>query len=151
MMKRLRQCVVLCGFLALSACTPPAGPSGREIEDSLARQTEDATRSAEGPWQGVVSGGSVTLDFTLTQSVDGRLQGTGTMRQTGAAASVPITVAGTYDRPNLALTFSGMVYEGRNVEGTFAAPYTSFAGVSGTLRLTAENYSRSLMLLLQEP
>ena len=72
------------------------------------------------------------------------------MRDAQAAAAVPITVAGTYNRPNLALTFTGMVYEGREVAGTFAAPYTSFAGVGGTLRLTAESFARSLFVLLQE-
>ena len=72
------------------------------------------------------------------------------MREAAAAAAVPITIAGTYNRPNLAVTFTGMVYEGRRVDATFAAPYTSFAGASGTLRLTAEGYARSLLLLLQE-
>lgn len=144
----VRRVVVLCSLVALPACT--AGPTGPDIEETLERQTEEAIRSAEGPWMGVVSGGSVTLEFSLTQAPDGRLQGTGTMREAQAAAAVPITVAGTYNRPNLALTFTGMVYEGRLVDGTFAAPYTSFSGASGTLRLTTEGYARSLLLLLQE-
>ena len=150
MTRRVRRSVVLCGFLILPACSGPVGPTGQEIENSLARATEDATRSAEGPWKGFV-GSSITLDFSLTQSVDGRLQGTGTMREGQAPAGVPIAVSGSYNRPNLALTFTGMVYEGRNVEGTFAAPYTSFLGVNGTLRLTSDNYARSLNLSLREP
>jgi hypothetical protein len=145
----VRRFIVLCSLLALPACTSP-GPTGPEIEDTLARQTEDAIRSAEGPWSGVAAGGSLRLEFSLTQTPDGRLQGTGTMREAQAAAAVPITVAGTYNRPNLSLTFTGMVYEGRDVVGTFAAPYTSFSGVSGTLQLTAESHARSLSLLLQE-
>ena len=73
------------------------------------------------------------------------------MREAQALGAVPFAVSGTYNRPNLALTFTGMVYEGRHVEPTFAAAYTSFAGVSGTLRLTSDNYARSLVLLLQAP
>ena len=145
----VRRFVVLSSLLALPACTS-SGPTGPEIEDTLARQTEDSIRSAEGPWSGMASGGSVRLEFALAQAPDGRLQGAGTMREAQAPAAVPITVAGTYDRPNLSLTFTGMVYEGRDVIDTFAAPYTSFSGVSGTLRLTGESYARSLSLLLQE-
>lgn len=147
--RRARRCVVFWGLLALPACTS-TGPTGPGAEDTLARQTEDAIRSAEGPWSGLASGGTVRLEFSLAQAPDGRLQGTGTMREAQAAAAVPMTVAGTYNRPNLSLTFTGMVYEGRDVIGTFAAPYTSFAGVSGTLRLTAESYAESLSVLLQE-
>jgi hypothetical protein len=144
----LRRLTVLCTLAILTACASP-GPTGPELEDAFSRQTEDALRSAAGPWSGTSFGGAIRFDFSLTQAPDGRLQGSGTMREQGAA-TVPISVSGTYNRPNLSLTFSGMVYEGRQVEGTFAAAYTSFTGVTGTLRLTAENFTGSLSVLLQE-
>ena len=144
--RRVKQVVVMCSVLVLAACGSP-GPTGPDIEDTLARQTEDAIRSAQGPWVGV--GGSLTMQFSVTQGADGRLQGTGTMRE-GQAAALPIAISGSYSRPNLSLTFTGMVYEGREVTGTFAAPYTSFIGVTGTLALSGESYARSVSLLLQE-
>jgi hypothetical protein len=148
MTPRLRQSFVLCSLAALAACAY-AGPTAPEIEAELARQTEDAIRSAAGPWSGWASGGSVRLEFTLTESSDGRLQGTGMMREAQAVA-VPITLTGTYNRPHLSLMFTGMVYEGRVVVGTFADAYTSLGGVYGTLRLAAEGYERSLSLSLHE-
>lgn len=141
--------IVCCSLAALTACTS-TWPTGPQIEDELARQTEEAVRSAAGPWTGDVLGGILKLDFSLTQAPDGRLQGTGTMREGQAGAPVPITVSGTYQRPNLSLTFTGMVFEGRGVVGTFEGTYNSFLGVTSTLRLTAEGYARSLSLGLSE-
>jgi hypothetical protein len=63
---------------------------------------------------------------------------------------VPITVTGSYVRPRLSLTFSGMVIEGNAVQGTFEGDYTSIGGVVGTLRLTGTGYSRDVPVLLQE-
>jgi hypothetical protein len=142
----VRRFLVLCSLAALPACAF-SGPTGPQMEETLNRQTEEAVRSAEGPWSGTA--GSIRFEFSLTQAPDGQLQGVGTMREQ-AAVAVPITVSGRYNRPNLSLTFAGMVYEGREVVGTFAAAYTSFTGVSGTLRLTGDGYARSLWLFLQE-
>jgi hypothetical protein len=146
----VRQIVVMCSLLALGACSFPVAPDGDAIADELNQATGDALRSAAGPWNGMVTGGSIRLVFSLTETTGGRLQGTGTMREAGAAASVPITVSGTYNRPNLSLTFTGIVFEGRDLSGTFAEVYSSFVGISGTLRLSAENYARALPMLLQE-
>ncbi|MDQ3418392.1 MAG: hypothetical protein M3541_06360 [Acidobacteriota bacterium] len=147
--QRLTAFIVCCSLAALTACTY-TGPTGPEIEDALRQQTEEAVRSAAGPWSGDVLGGILKLDFSLTQAPDGRLQGTGTMREGQAGSPVPITVSGTYQRPNLSLTFTGMVFEGRDVVGTFEGSYTSLSGVMSTLRLTAEGYTRSLFLWLSE-
>ena len=73
------------------------------------------------------------------------------MQEAAATAPVPITVSGSYERPRLSLTFQGLVFEGRTVQGTFQGSYISFTGVSGLLRLTAEGYSRDIEVLLQEP
>jgi hypothetical protein len=145
----LRQVILPGILLVLPACTP-TGPTGPEIEDTLQRQTEDATWSVAGPWTGVAAGGAIRFQFSLTQAPEGQVQGTGTMREANAEADIPIRVSGTYNRPNLSLTFTGMVYEGREVSGTFAEAYMALAGVGGSLRLTGEDYARSLFLLLQE-
>ncbi|CAA9310848.1 MAG: hypothetical protein AVDCRST_MAG89-1104 [uncultured Gemmatimonadetes bacterium] len=63
---------------------------------------------------------------------------------------MPITVAGTFQRPQLSLTISGMTFEGRAVQGTFAGSYTTVGGISAPLRLTAPGYSRDIPILLQE-
>jgi hypothetical protein len=108
---------------------------------------DDELRSVAGPWNSRI--GNSVLEFSLTQAPDGRVQGTGTMRE-GVSAPVPIAVSGTYRRPNLSLTFTGIVFEGREVVGTFDGAYTSIFGVQSTLRLTAEGYSKSLFLMLSE-
>lgn len=140
--------IVLCGLLTMSACAY-TGPTEPEINESLTRSTEDAVQSAAGPWVGQVLGGILRVDFSVAQAPDGRLEGSGTMRE-GQVAAVPITVSGTYRRPNLSLTFTGMVFEGREVVGTFEGTYNSFTGITSTLRLAAEGYSRSLSLWLSE-
>ncbi len=144
----IRQFSVLGILSLLSACTPTT-PTGQLIERELTRQTEDAVRSAAGPWMGLNP--SITIRFSLTEAPNGQLQGTGRMREPNVEGDVPITVSGTYNRPNLSLTFAGMVFDGHDVSGTFGPEvYNSFAGVSGTLTLTGQNYARSLSLLLQE-
>jgi CBS domain-containing protein len=89
--------IAFCSLLSIVACVSP-GPTGPEIADSLRRENENTIRSAAGPWNGLASLGAVRLEFSLTQTADGRLQGAGTMRDVQAAAAVPITVAGTYIR-----------------------------------------------------
>ena len=41
------------------------------------------------------------------------------MREPNVEGDVPITVSGTYNRPNLSLTFARMVFDGHDVLGTF--------------------------------
>jgi hypothetical protein len=143
-----RQTSVLIALLLLTSCAP-TGPTAKEIEQTLEQQNQEAVRSAEGSWKGASS--LLTLDFSLSQQPDGLLRGTGMMKEASAGAAVPMTVSGTYHRPELSLTFSGMVYDGRPVTGAFAGTYTSFVGVTSTLRLTGENYTTAIRLLLQEP
>ena len=136
----IRTLILVCSLSILTACVP--SPTGPEIEDVLRRETEETLWSAAGPWSGLASGGPmVRFEFSLTERPDGQLQGTGTIREADAAAPVPVTVAGTYNRPNLSLTFTGMVYEGRAVVGTFVASYDSASGVNGTLRLSGADYT----------
>jgi len=143
-----RQTPVLITLLLLTSCAP-TGPTAKEIEQTLEQQDQEAVRSAEGSWKGASP--LLTLDFSLSQQPDGLLRGTGMMKEASAAAAVPITVSGTYNRPDLSLTFSGMVYDGRQVSGVFAGRYTTAQGVASTLRLTGENYTTAIQLLLQEP
>jgi hypothetical protein len=72
------------------------------------------------------------------------------MKEAAAANSVPISVTGTFQRPQLSLTFSGMTFEGRAVQGTFQGSYTTVGGISAPLQLTATGYSKSVTILLQE-
>jgi hypothetical protein len=145
----MRTLILVCNLSILAACVP--SPTGPEIEDALRRETEETLRSATGPWSGLASGSSmVRFEFSLTLRPDGQLQGTGTVREADAPAAVPITVAGRYNRPNLSLTFTGMMYEGHAVVGTFVASYDSASGVNGTLRLAGADYARSVALFLQE-
>ena len=76
--------------------------------------------------------------------------GPGTMKETAAPGTVPITVTGTFQRPQLSLTISGMTFEGRAVEGTFQGSYTTVGGISAPLRLSATGYSKDVTILLQE-
>lgn len=140
---------LFCGLLAVTACAC-SGPTSPTINEALAQQTEEAVRSAAGPWWGTASGGVLRFTFSLTEAPDGRLQGTGTMRELNVAEAVPITVSGTYRRPNLSLTFTGIVYEGREASATFTAEYTSFGTVVGPLTLAGEGYSRTLSFTLVE-
>lgn len=121
--------------------------SEQEIEAALQTQLS----SVNGDWTGIAnSQNAVTLDFHLQEGTSGQLTGSGTMKEANAAAAVPITVSGTFQKPGLSLTFDGMVYEGHNVQGVAQGSYTSAAGISTTLQLTGTNYSISLPILLQE-
>jgi hypothetical protein len=135
----------LVGLLALAlvagAC---GGPTGEDIENELERQL----RSVAGPWAGTST--ALTLEFQLQEGTGNTVSGTGTMKEAAAPGAVPITVTGTFERPQLSLTFSGMTFEGRAVQGTFQGSYTTVAGISAPLRLTAAGYSRDVTLLLQE-
>jgi hypothetical protein len=126
--------------LAAGACLP----TGEDIENEL----ESQLQSVAGPWSGTSP--TLTLDFQLQQGTGNTVSGTGTMKETAAAASVPITVTGTYQRPQLGLVISGMTFEGRAVQGTFQGSYTTVGGISAPLQLTATGYSKSVTILLQE-
>ena len=107
-------------------------------------------RSVAGPWIGVSPGQTVALAFRLTEAAGGQVTGTGTMQERGAPTGVPITITGSYQRPELALTFAGMVYEGRAVTGAFRGRYTTVGGVADSLALTGEGYAKRVAVLLQE-
>jgi hypothetical protein len=127
--------------LTLAACI---GPTEDDVENELERQL----RSVAGPWAGVST--TLTLDFQLQEGAGNAVSGSGTMKETAAASAVPITVTGTFQRAQLSLTFSGMTFEGRAVQGTFQGSYTSVGGISAPLHLTAPGYSRDVTILLQE-
>ncbi|MEJ7758599.1 MAG: hypothetical protein WKF55_03285 [Gemmatimonadaceae bacterium] len=132
------------GSLFLAACSGPT-------EEDINRSLEDILASVNGEWTGSSTGANpVTLAFTLSQAGNGAVTGSGTMKETNAAASVPITIAGSYQRPALTLAFSGMVYEGKTVAGSFQGNYTTVGGVGSSLQLTAPGYSKALPVLLQE-
>lgn len=133
------------GSLLLGACS--VGPTEEDINQGL----EDILASVNGEWTGSSTGAnSVTLAFTLSQAGNGTVTGSGTMKEANAAASVPVTIAGSYQRPALTLTFRGMVYEGKSVEGSFQGNYTTVGGVASSLQLAAPGYSKALPVLLQE-
>lgn len=131
-------------LLALTLATACGGPTGEDIENEL----ESQLRSVAGPWVGTSS--ALTLDFQLQQGAGNAVSGSGTMKEAAASSSVPITVTGTFQRPQLSLTFSGMTFEGRAVQGTFQGSYTTVGGISAPLHLTATGYSRDVTILLQE-
>ena len=142
-MRRSPWSPLLAVALSLAAC---GGPTGDEIERGL----DEQLRSVAGRWIGISPGQTIALGFELTDAAGGQVTGTGTMQERGAATAVPITISGSYRRPELALAFAGMVYEGRTVSGEFHGPYTSVGGVAGTLVLTGEGYTERVALLLQE-
>lgn len=122
------------------------GPTEQDINNSL----EATLRSVTGDWTGVSNVPNVIrLDFRLQEGSDGQVSGTGTMNEANAS-SVPIAVTGTFQRPTLALSFSGMVFESRQVNATAQGTYTTVGGIATTLKLTAPGYSRNVALLLQE-
>ncbi|MBA3578963.1 MAG: hypothetical protein H0W42_03160 [Gemmatimonadaceae bacterium] len=138
--------IVLMASLLLGACG--VGPTEEDINNSL----EQALQSANGNWTGTSTNpsGALTLSFSLNQAANGSLTGSGTMKETSAPSAVPITIAGTFQRPVLTLTFSGMVYEGTAVQGTFQGNYTTIGGVLSNLQLTGTGYSKTVVVLLQE-
>jgi hypothetical protein len=144
---RLRTSVLVLFAAALSGCAP--SPTERDVESALEAQL----RSAAGPWTGTSA--KIVLSFQVTQAADGQLTGSGTMRETDidGAVAVPITVSGSYLRPNLVFGFTGMRRNGQAVRGDVSGQYTSVGGVSSTLILTGVNgstYGEQLPILLQE-
>lgn len=135
-----RRLLALVLALAAASCLP----TGDDIENELERQIS----SVAGPWEGTSP--SLTLSFQLQEGAGGAVSGSGTMKETAASGTVPITVTGTYQRPQLSLTISGMNFEGRAVQGTFGGSYTTVGGISAPLRLTGTGYTRDVTILLQE-
>ncbi len=134
-------------LVLLTASCGGGGPTERDIVNNL-----DATlQSVAGDWQGVASSpNGFRLDFRLQEASNGQLSGTGTMKEDSAAAAVPITVTGTFQRPALTLAFDGMVVDARQVKGAAQGNYTTVGGVSATLTLTGTGYTRDIPILLQE-
>jgi len=127
------------------ACT--VWPTEQDIKDSL----EATLRSVTGDWRGTSTGENpIVLEFRLQEGNNGQVTGTGTMKEARAASAVPITISGTYRRPVLVLTLSGLLYEGQQVQGTVQGEYTSVAGIATNLQLMGLNYSKAVGILLQE-
>jgi hypothetical protein len=126
--------------LAAGACLP----TGEDIENEL----EATLQSVAGPWSGTSP--TLTLEFQLQQGSDNKVSGSGTMKEAGVAAAVPITVTGAFNRPQILLNFEGMNYEGRAVQGMFTGSYTSVGGISGPLHLLGASYAKDVTILLQE-
>ncbi len=123
------------------------GPSEQDITASL----QEILRSVSGNWTGMSTvANPISLTFSLTEGGNGQVSGSGTMKEANAAAAVPITITGTFQRPTLSLTFDGMVYESRQVKGTVQGTYTTVGGIGATLVLTAPGYTRDIPVLLQE-
>lgn len=148
--RNARQLIALCTLLVSAACGLPTSPTEADINASIAQQEEEALRSITGPWWGTAAAGGIRLQISLTQAPDGTVQGAGTMRDANADTEVPITVSGRYERPTVFLTFRGMQYEGRVVEGSYTGTNALFGGATGTLRLTAEGYDTSSRLVLSK-
>jgi hypothetical protein len=134
-------------LLGLMNASCGGGPSEQDINNAL----EATLSSVTGPWSGIASSPSTArLDFQLQTGSNGQVTGSGTFKESNAIAAVPITVTGTFQRPNLTLVFNGIVYESRQVQGTAQGNYTSVGGISTTLSLSAVGYARDLPILLQE-
>lgn len=136
-----RPVLLLALTLAAGACV---GPTGDDIENELEREL----RSVSGSWAGTSP--TLTLDFQLQEGAGNAVSGSGTMKEAAAPGTVPITVTGTFQRPQLSLTISGMTFEGRAVQGTFQGSYTTVGGISGPVHLTATGYTKDVTILLQE-
>lgn len=135
---------VLLLVFSAAACDPSP------TEDDIERAIEQELSSVVGPWQGTSTGSNLlTLDFQLQAGAGTAISGSGTMKE-GNAASVPITITGTFSRPQLSLTISGMMFEGRAVQGTFQGSYTTVGGIIDVLHLTATGYTRDIQVLLTE-
>ena len=133
-------------FVVLSAACS-AGPTERDINDSL----EATLSSVTGDWIGTSTGqNAIVLEFRLQEGSNGQVSGTGTMKEAGAPSTVPIAITGTFQRPSLSLTFNGMVYETKSVQGASQGEYTTVGGISTTMQLTGSGYSKALPILLQE-
>lgn len=149
-MRRFSTAAGLCAAMMLAACgggSDGITPSEKDIVNSL----EEILRSVAGSWTGFSTGTNpITLEFVLQEGSNGQVTGSGTMKEANAPAAVPITITGTYQRPTLTLVFNGMVVDGRQVAGNLQGAYTTAAGLSPTLKLTAQDYSRDIVVLLQE-
>lgn len=142
-MRALSVALLLCALTASCA----GGPTDREIDASL----QETLRSVAGDWTGISIGSdAIRLDFRLQEGSNGQVSGSGTMKEGSAAAAVPITVTGTFQRPLLSLTFNGMTYAGRSVQGTAAGNYTTVGGISTALQLSGPGFAQSVQMLLQE-
>ena len=141
-MRLFRRLPLLAFALALTSCS--LWPTDEDIENELERQL----RSVSGAWTGTSP--TLTLNFQLSEGTGTSVSGTGTMKETAAPSTVPITVTGTFSRPTLSLTFTGMNFEGRAVQGTFQGSYTTVGGISGPVHLTATGYTKDVNILLQE-
>lgn len=144
----MRSCWLRAGFVLVllsASCSP--WPTEQDIDNAL-----DATlRSVAGDWTGTSTGQSaILLQFRLVEGSNGQVSGTGTMKEAGAASTIPITVTGTFQRPVLSLTFNGLEYENQRVQATSRGEYTTVGGISTSLQLTAPGYSKALPILLQE-
>lgn len=140
----MRRAPLVLFALILGASGCGIWPTGEDIDDRL----EQELRSVAGPWTGTSA--PLTLDFQLSQGPGTIVTGSGTMKETAAAGSVPITLSGTFQRPALSLSISGMVFEGKAVEGKIEGSYTTAAGISAPLVLTSGTSTRELTILLQE-
>ncbi len=125
-------------------------PTQGEIESSLDAQLASVT----GDWTGAaIPDPALTLRFHLAEAADGQVTGTGSMQERGATAPAPLSITGSYRRPDLALAFDGMIVAGHVVHGTFHGRYTTVGGVGDTLVLTGVNgdaYTQRVSVLLQE-
>lgn len=139
--------LALIGSLLLGACG--VGPTEQDIINAL----NDELASVNGDWTGTSTNpsGVLSLTFSLTQGANSSVTGSGTMKETSAPSAVPMTITGTYQRPVLTLTFNGMVYESKSVQGAFQGNYTTVGGVLSNLQLTGTGYSKTIAMLLQEP
>jgi hypothetical protein len=142
--KSMRLARLFCLFALALAAGACGGPTGEDIENDL----EKRLKSVAGPWTGAAP--ALTLNFQLQEGAGGAVSGSGTMKETAVANPVPITVTGTYQQPLLTLTFSGMVFEGRAVQGTLQGSYTTVGGISAPLHFTATGYTKDVTILLQE-
>ncbi|HEX8832004.1 MAG TPA: hypothetical protein VF705_12600 [Longimicrobium sp.] len=140
-MRRLSLLLLALVVMVLPACV---GATDQEIENELERQLS----SVAGPWRGTSA--PLTLRFQLSQGAGNAVSGSGKMKETAAPDSVPITITGTFQRPALSLTISGMVFEGHAVQGTIQGSYTTVGGISAPLQLTGTGYTRDITILLQE-
>lgn len=123
------------------------GPTEQDINNSLT----ETLRSVAGDWTGIANApNAITFEFKLQEGSAGQVTGTGSMKEQNAAAAVPITITGTFQRPVLTLAFNGMVVESRQVTGAVQGSYTTVGGIGTTLTLSAPGYTRELPILLQE-
>lgn len=135
-------------IVVLSAsCGGGGGPTEKEIVGSL----QDQLRFVSGDWTGISTAPTgIRFEFRLQENGGGQVSGTGTMKEDSAPNAVPITISGTFQQPALALTFDGMVFEGRQVKGVVQGSYTNVGGIGSTMTLTAPGYTRDITVLLQE-